>query len=180
MQEHCNTICTNFSVCWSVLSKVGCYVWANKKRRMSPTVVAKSFGNDIYFVVCKVCFFSVCRLFCHMFPWYTKSIYVLKVFIGKIMGVSIYNVWPLFFKTSTVRSGMLDISYWAKSWLIAIHSCHSSSWSTVYHNLWASACFEEWPQVLYGIEIQGVAWPQIPNVNVMFFRPLLYHSYFVT
>ena len=36
--------------------------------------------------------------------------------------------WP-FFITSAVCSGMLDIIFWAKSWLMAIHSCLISAWS---------------------------------------------------
>uniref|UniRef100_A0A8C1DN07 Phosphoglucomutase 1 n=1 Tax=Cyprinus carpio carpio TaxID=630221 RepID=A0A8C1DN07_CYPCA len=33
----------------------------------------KSFGSDTNFVFCKVCCFSICRLFFHMFLWYTKK-----------------------------------------------------------------------------------------------------------
>lgn len=36
--------------------------------------------------------------------------------------------------------------------------------------------FEDWPQVLYGIKIQGVAWPQIQHLTEMISEPLHYHS----
>ncbi len=37
--------------------------------------------------------------------------------------------WPFSFKTSSIRPGMLSINFWAKSWLMAAHSCIINAWS---------------------------------------------------
>lgn len=64
----------------------------------------------------------------------------------------------------------LDISFLAKSWLMAITVC----WLLLVHLL-----LKDWPLILSWIKIWGVSWPWIQNVNLMISRPFSYHFYLV-
>ncbi len=72
---------------------------------------------------------------------------------------------------------MLSINFWAKSWLMAAHSCIINAWRIVRicGFLFVHPPLEDWQQVLNGIKIWRVSWPWTQNVNVLFLEPLSYH-----
>lgn len=57
------------------------------------------------------------------------------------------------------NSGMLNISFWAKPWLIAIISLQRSKLITNCGLLVLHRLFKDWPQILNQINIWGLSWP---------------------
>ena len=84
--------------------------------------------------------------------------------------------WPFFFKTSTIRPGMMSINFWATSWLLAAHSYIINAWS-----LSEFVCFCLSTRLLriehkFSMGLRSEEFPgHGPKINVLFPEPLSYH-----
>ncbi len=83
--------------------------------------------------------------------------------------------WPFSFKTSSIRPGMLSINFWAKSWLMAAHSCIINAWKK--SEFWV---FVVHPPLeidnKFSMGLRSGEFPgHGPKCHVLFLEPLSYH-----